>query len=70
MATVLTELEILQLEIRRQEDIIQTMKEISDMALLEIKKRQIEIEKLTQYIKDIEDGIPRYASKIILFENN
>lgn len=55
MATVLTELEILQLEIRRQEDIIQTMKEISDMALLEIKKRQIEIEKLTQYIKD---GIP------------
>lgn len=26
MATVLTELEILQLEIRRQEDIIQTMK--------------------------------------------
>lgn len=28
------------------------------MALLEIKKRQIEIEKLTQYIKDIEDGIP------------
>lgn len=55
MATVLTELEILQLEIRRQEDIIQTMKEISDMALLEIKKRQIEIEKLTQYI---EDGIP------------
>lgn len=58
MATVLTELEILQLEIRRQEDIIQTMKEISDMALLEIKKRQIEIEKLTQYIKDIEDGIP------------
>ena len=57
MATVLTELEILQLEIRRQEDIIQTMKEISDMALLEIKKRQIEIEKLTQYIKDIEDGI-------------
>lgn len=58
MATVLTELEILQLKIRRQEDIIQTMKEISDMALLEIKKRQIEIEKLTQYIKDIEDGIP------------
>lgn len=58
MATALTELEILQLEIKRQEEIIQTMKEISDIALLEIKKRQAEIEKLTQYIKDIEDGIP------------